>query len=119
VAGLAEIASVEAIERNRHGRPTRYAVTDGSRRRVELSAYELQTAANYAGAGLSAPKRPLWSSHVSMTIGDATAVFDGRGYGHGAGMCQYGAETLARSSRSYEEILAWYYPGVELARAYS
>jgi stage II sporulation protein D len=54
-----------------------------------------------------------------VTIRDAAAVFDGRGYGHGAGMCQYGAETLARSGRSYDEILAWYYPGVELTRGYS
>jgi stage II sporulation protein D len=116
---LGRITAVEVIARNRHGRPTRYAVTGGARRRVELSANELQAAANYAGPGLSAPKRPLWSSHVSTTIGDATVVFDGRGYGHGAGMCQYGAEALARSRAGYEEILDWYYPGVELSRAYS
>jgi stage II sporulation protein D len=119
LAQLQGIASVEAIERNEHGRPTRYEVTDRSRRGVQLTAYELQAAANYAAPGLSAPKHPLWSSHVSVTIRDAAAVFDGRGYGHGAGMCQYGAETLARSGRSYDEILAWYYPGVELTRGYS
>ncbi|MHC4419059.1 MAG: SpoIID/LytB domain-containing protein [Planctomycetota bacterium] len=119
LAQLRRVNSVEAVERNDHGRPTRYAVTDGSRQRVELSAYELQTAANYAPPGMSAPQRPLWSSHVSVKIGDAAAVFDGRGYGHGAGMCQYGAETLARSGKDYEEILAWYYPGAEFTRAYS
>jgi stage II sporulation protein D len=119
LAGLGEIASIEIIEQNRHGRPTRYAVTDKSRRRVELAAHHLRSAANYAGPGLTPPKRPLWSSHVSVTLRESTVVFDGRGYGHGVGMCQYGAETLARSGQRYEEILAWYYPGAELVRGYS
>ncbi|MHC4303621.1 MAG: SpoIID/LytB domain-containing protein [Planctomycetota bacterium] len=119
LAELGEIAAVEIAERNSHGRPTRYAVTDKSGRRVELSDHHLRTAANYTGPGLSAPQRSLWSSYVSVTVRDSTAVFDGRGYGHGVGMCQYGAETLARSGKSYEEILAWYYPGAEFTRAYS
>jgi stage II sporulation protein D len=118
LAELQELAAVEVCEGNAHGRPIRYAVTDKSGRRVELSDHHLRTAANYAGGGLSAPKRPLWSSYVTVAIRDSTAVFEGRGYGHGVGMCQYGAETLARSGKSYEEILAWYYPGAEFTRAY-
>jgi stage II sporulation protein D len=116
---LAEIASVEVVGRNTHGRPTRYAVADRRRQRVELTADELRSAANYAGPGLTSPQRALWSSHVSVAVKDSTAEFEGRGYGHGVGMCQYGAERLARSGKRYEEILAWYYPDVELARAYS
>jgi stage II sporulation protein D len=119
LAGMQELAAVEVCARNVHGRPIRFAVTDGSGQRVELSDHHLRTATNYAGGGLSAPKRPLWSSYVTVTIRDSTAVFDGRGYGHGVGMCQYGAETLARSGKTYEEILAWYYPGADFTRAYS
>jgi stage II sporulation protein D len=115
---LKSIAFIEAIERNAHGRPTRYAVTDGHGGRAELSAGHLRSAANYAAPGLSPPKRPLWSSHVSVAIADGTVIFDGRGYGHGVGMCQYGAETLARSGKSHREILAWYYPGAKLTEAY-
>jgi len=40
----------------------------------------------------------------------------GRGNGHGVGMCQHGALAMARDGRSYEEILAHYYPGTEIAR---
>ena len=36
------------------------------------------------------------------------------GYGHGVGMSQYGANVLAQQGRTYEEILAHYYPGTEL-----
>lgn len=37
-----------------------------------------------------------------------------QGYGHRVGMSQYGAEAMAVNGRSYEEILAHYYPGTEL-----
>lgn len=45
-------------------------------------------------------------------------VARGRGYGHGVGMCQYGALEMAREGHSYEEILKHYYPGIELAGDY-
>jgi len=45
-------------------------------------------------------------------------VLEGRGQGHGAGLCQWGAAGLAREGKSYREILAHYYPGVEILRMY-
>ncbi len=39
------------------------------------------------------------------------AVFRGRGWGHGVGMCQSGAFGMALRGRDYREILAHYYPG--------
>jgi stage II sporulation protein D len=45
-------------------------------------------------------------------------VFSGRGYGHGAGLCQWGAKALADKGRSYTEILSHYYPGAELQQLY-
>jgi stage II sporulation protein D len=45
-------------------------------------------------------------------------TFDGRGWGHGVGLCQVGAYGMARAGRSYEEILKAYYQGIELRKAY-
>jgi stage II sporulation protein D len=45
-------------------------------------------------------------------------VLDGRGRGHGAGLCQWGAAALAREGVGYREILARYYPGTEVVRMY-
>jgi len=45
-------------------------------------------------------------------------VFNGRGYGHGVGMCQWGAKGMADEGHSYEEILKHYYPDAEIARMY-
>ncbi len=39
-----------------------------------------------------------------------------RGYGHGVGMCQYGAGALAGEGKSYKEILSHYYTDVKYAR---
>lgn len=45
-------------------------------------------------------------------------VLDGHGFGHGAGMCQYGARGMAQLGYSYCEILAHYYRNTELAKVY-
>jgi stage II sporulation protein D len=44
-------------------------------------------------------------------------VLRGRGWGHGVGLCQIGACTLAREGRTAAEILALYFPGSRLVRA--
>lgn len=45
-------------------------------------------------------------------------TFTGRGWGHGVGMCQYGAYGLAKMGVKYEAIIKHYYTGVDLTRAY-
>ncbi len=40
--------------------------------------------------------------------------FTGRGYGHGAGMCQDGAHGMAKAGKNYKEILKHYYPSSKL-----
>ncbi len=42
-------------------------------------------------------------------------VFAGKGWGHGIGMCQFGAKGLAEIGKDYREILSYYYPGTELS----
>lgn len=42
----------------------------------------------------------------------------GLGYGHGVGMCQWGAIGRARAGQNFRTILRTYYPGTRLARAY-
>ena len=40
----------------------------------------------------------------------------GRGWGHGVGMCQWGANEMAKSQFKYKDILEFYYPGAELRK---
>lgn len=55
----------------------------------------------------------LPSSRMTFTVTDDEVVIDGRGYGHGVGMSQYGAYGRALDGATYDEILAAYYNGLE------
>ncbi len=44
--------------------------------------------------------------------------FTGRGWGHGVGMCQYGAYGMAKMGVKADEIIKHYYTGVEITKAY-
>ena len=59
----------------------------------------------------------LRSTAFTLELTAEEAVFTTRGWGHRVGMSQYGAEAMARAGSSFEEILKWYYRGVELRRA--
>jgi len=49
---------------------------------------------------------------VSCKINDI--IFDVKGYGHGVGMSQWGAQVMALEGKNYEQIIKHYYPGVEI-----
>lgn len=44
--------------------------------------------------------------------------FRGRGFGHGAGLCQWGAQAAGLAGKTHREILEHYYPGAELRKMY-
>jgi len=53
----------------------------------------------------------LRSTMFSVRARGAEFEFSGRGWGHGVGMCQWGARKLAKEAKSWREILTHYYPG--------
>ena len=59
----------------------------------------------------------LRSTDFDLEYRSGMFVFTVRGFGHGLGMSQYGADALARAGADYREILAHYYPGTELVVA--
>lgn len=74
---------------------------------VTLTHWELRQ--NVLGSRLPSPL------FVADRQGDRV-VFQGRGHGHGAGFCQWGARGQDRAGRSFQQILEHYYPGCELVR---
>lgn len=56
----------------------------------------------------------LRSTCFSVETTDTSVVFHVTGYGHGVGMSQYGANTLAKQGKTWQEILKWYFTGVEI-----
>jgi stage II sporulation protein D len=45
-------------------------------------------------------------------------ILTGRGFGHGVGLCQWGAIGMARAGKNYKSILKHFYKGVEIDRIY-
>ena len=70
-------------------------------------------------AFLAALLGPAGASPQSQpaTVSATTLVINGRGWGHGVGMSQWGAYGYAKHGVAYDKILAHYYPGTALAPA--
>ena len=54
----------------------------------------------------------LRSASFTAAYQNGSFVFSVAGFGHGVGMSQYGADTMAKEGKTYQEILAHYYTGV-------
>jgi stage II sporulation protein D len=108
-AGLGRAAtSVTLVERTRSGRAARVEVVAG-RRRVTLTGTDLRQRLGYSR---------LRSLAFEVEAVKGGFAFAGRGSGHGAGLCQWGAAGFAREGKGYREILTHYYPGTEIVVMY-
>ncbi len=58
----------------------------------------------------------LKSTLFAVAIVGRVARFVGRGYGHGVGLDQWGAKSMAELGYTAEQIAAYYYPGAVLSR---
>lgn len=60
----------------------------------------------------------LRSENFSIEMQPGKVIFRTIGYGHGVGMCQYGANGMAKEGKKYQDILKYYYTGVDLKNIY-
>ena len=59
-------------------------------------------------------KNILWSTLFDLSINSSSVVLNGFGFGHGVGLCQWGAIALSREGWNYKQILQHYYPGTSI-----
>ena len=59
-------------------------------------------------------KLELRSANFTAEVKDDKLIVKTTGYGHGVGLCQYGANGAAKEGKTYREILTYYYTGVAL-----
>ena len=87
----------------------------------EIKCYESGRVENVRAGGIIIPGNEirgmfsLRSTAFSLDCTGESFLFTVRGYGHGVGMSQYGANAMAKSGESFEDILRHYYPGTELS----
>ncbi len=60
----------------------------------------------------------LYSERFSVQTRSSKVRFEGMGFGHGVGMCQWGAHGQAAAGRTYRDILSHYYPTTRIRRLY-
>ncbi len=54
------------------------------------------------------------STNFTIAADSDTLILEGKGYGHGVGLCQWSALEMAKKGKSYREILSFFYPGTEI-----
>lgn len=106
--GLRDITAIEPLFGERSARmQTVNILTTGEP--MQLAANEFRRIIGY---------RDLKSTKVAVEAAVGGWTFHGQGYGHGVGMCQWGAKGMADEGKSYRNILAFYYPELTLVKRY-
>ena len=62
------------------------------------------------------PPKTLKSLYFDARGAGDSIIFEGRGWGHGVGLCQWGARGMALKGSTWQEILKFYYKGISLER---
>lgn len=81
----------------------------GRIKKIKINNNELS--GNYVCSKLS-----LKSTYFEIIQEDTKIIIKNKGYGHGVGMSQYGAEGMAQEGYTYQEILKHYYTNVEIKK---
>ncbi len=105
------LSSLAIARRTGSGRAGEVALTGGGEV-VRVAAGSFRLAIGRA-LGFATIRGDLWDAHGA----GGRIEFDGRGAGHGVGLCQRGADRMGQEGRPWREILAFYYPGTTVALA--
>lgn len=63
-------------------------------------------------------KTRVHSSDFEVKVIGETVIINGRGFGHGVGMCQYCAKAMAERGEDHRAMLARFYPGAQIKNLY-
>ena len=100
------IVAARVSERSASHRALRIAFTGGDGVTSVVSASALRF-----GIGRALGWDHVRSDAYELGVRNGALIFDGRGHGHGVGLCQTGATEMATEGKDAREILAFYFPG--------
>ncbi|MDR2037819.1 MAG: SpoIID/LytB domain-containing protein [Bacteroidales bacterium] len=87
---------------------------------TDFSFQQVHRVPDYSVNNFSLPVKQIrndWqlrSTFFNVSLLDGQVVLDGRGYGHGVGLCQEGAMEMGKKGYKYDEIISFYYKYVNL-----
>lgn len=116
VRKLKDIKEIRVKRATGFGRPIHYELLDsqGTPATVRADAIRL-----YCLRHKIPSAKKLYSMNCKVRdLGDRFEFYDGKGFGHGVGLSQWGAQARAKKGQPAEAILEFYYPGAKIYRAY-
>ena len=107
---LGGFRAIEVADRGATGRPLNLRLHGAGGKSEDILAERFR---------LAVGPSTLKSTDFQIECTDRQVIFkNGRGFGHGLGLCQWGMEGQARQGRRAGEILRFYFPGAKLTRVY-
>ncbi len=103
---ISGITAIKIKGRDQSGRII-YLILEGSPRRIKISAKDFR---HILGS------RVIKSTNFTTQIIGKDVRFEGKGWGHGVGLCQWGAFTMAKKGKDFQQILSLYYPGAKIVK---
>ena len=102
---IGEFQSMKVLERGRSYRCTKLRITGSLKTLIVGKELEIRRILS---------ESHLKSSAFDVVVDGDNVYLEGRGWGHGVGLCQIGAAVMASKGYDYTQILSHYYPGTEL-----
>lgn len=120
VKNMGRLTACKVTERNVTNRPVNYLLTDDRGQTFKIKAEELRNACNTAASGCPDLTREtrVNSGDLEMAFGASEIVINGKGFGHGVGMCQFCAKGMAEKGWDWPSMMKLFYPGAGTMKAY-
>ena len=106
---IEQVASIKILSRNSSDRVDKLEIADDKGTSIIVPAKDFR---------ITLDPNVVRSANFELEIKNGRAVFRGSGWGHGVGMCQWGAYGMAKTGKKAEEILKYYYPGASIGTLY-
>jgi stage II sporulation protein D len=106
--GVSSFDDLQLTERAASGRVLQITLADGE----DAHPMDAPVFRRAIGTGT------LRSTFFETETDDEEIVFHGRGFGHGVGMCQWGAHGMVEGGADHQSVLAHYYRGTRVHRLY-
>jgi stage II sporulation protein D len=102
---LGLIKEIQVLERNQSQRIKTLKIVTRDDKEIIISGKDFRS--------IVGPNR-IRSNNYVIEMKGYYVDFLGKGWGHGVGLCQWGAKFMADQGYHFHQILKYYYPGVEI-----
>ena len=117
---LGGVSALNIASQTPYGRAVWIDVQGPTGQHTRLRAEDIRLSWNMSLTGKpSASARRLYSMNCTIVCNaDSFDFVNGRGFGHGVGLCQWGTQTKAANGWKFNQILAFYYPQARIVPGY-